>query len=114
MAMLDILIEQLAVRGITVEYRGGDNLALVGDTSKADKVLMDSVKMFKKDLLHRFRGEPVPSEQRAKPHPGPKSELCSKCDATVFRPGLEIGLLCQHGNLCPYFRRPRPEQSDAG
>lgn len=55
MSMVDGLLAQLKLRGLTVEYAGDGKLKLVGPKTEATPEVMAALKAFRKDLLERVR-----------------------------------------------------------
>jgi len=109
MSMVDGLFEQLALRGLAVQYRDETTLVLRGPAVERTPEVMAAVKAFKPDLMARLRprdgsavhdhgGRPVDTNG------GP--EPCTECKAWTHAENgrADIGLLCDRAR-CP-FKRP--------
>jgi hypothetical protein len=111
MSMVEKLLDQLGKRGLAVEYRGADALALVGPAAERTPEVMATVRAFKADLLAHLRPRdlslqrydvhhaPPPDDEQAK-HPGTHGEFtCRECAATVWDAEEAAGL-CEV-RVCP-------------
>lgn len=103
-SMLDQLLNQLRLRGLTVEYAGDDQLKLVGPKGEANPSVLAAVKAFKPDLLDRLRPREAPRSEVHHPPaaPGPLDgpDNCVKCHTHVWD-REETGMICDT-NGCPY------------
>ena len=109
MSMVEGLLNQLAVRGLRVEHRGGDTLVLCGPDAEKTPEVLAAVKAFKKDLLEKYRPRdygPAADVHHAPPPGSAVSdgpENCVKCKSHVWDPE-ETGLVCDDLG-CPYRGR---------
>lgn len=97
MSLVDGLLNQLAVRGLGVEWRGGDTLVLTGPANEKTPEVIAAVKTFKKDLLEKYR--PRDYSQASEVHHSPPTdtndgpETCQECKSHVWDRG-ETATLC--------------------
>ena len=111
---VDLLLEQLRLRGLTVEYKDEGTLLLRGPDQEKSELILSAVKKFKPALMERLRPRTLPPELVNCPkltqvhHAPPPSqddgpETCIECKART-RPEngrADIGLLCDR-KKCPY------------
>jgi hypothetical protein len=108
MSLVDGMLAQLKLRGLTVEYVGEDQLKVVGPKGEATPEVMQALKVFKKDLLAKLR--PRDLEDRTDVHhPAPppdaaaEPENCRECAGTVWD-REETADLCDF-KRCPFKAR---------
>jgi len=107
MSMVDGLLEQLRLRGLTVEYRDQTTLVLTGPATERTPEVLAAVKAFKPDLMDRLR--PRDFATATDVHHAPAADTngdqdsCVECKTWTHAEngGADIGLLCDRAR-CPY------------
>jgi deoxyribodipyrimidine photolyase len=106
--MVDTLLHQLRLRGLTVAWKDENTLVLQGPADEKTPQIIDTLKKFKRDLLDRFRPkelaepEPIPAIEQATEQMPVENSVCRVCGGHVFD-HVGTAVLCDQIN-CPSKR----------
>lgn len=91
MALVDGLLAQLKVRGLSIKWDCGDRLLLCGPKEEKTPDIIEAVKAYKMDLLRLYRPEPEP-------------EQCGACNMIVYAidEPTAVSSMCDKGKKCPH------------
>lgn len=98
--MIDVLLNQLKLRGLEVKYQDEQTLTLAGPGKEKTPEVIAAVKAFKPQLIEHLRPRDMTLKRYDVHHEPP---TCSECKSHVWDKE-ETGMICE-SSTCPMKKR---------